>query len=243
MTPLRAARLLLADLAAAAPRDARRTWFLLLASLVLQATFWYLATPGPNVLGAAGQDPLSALSTIAWTLIALGLAPLLLLRWVGGTPSEAGLRRGDARFGLAAVAACAAVAVPLLVLASSDPSLQATYPWAGAWVGERPLYLLTWALLYLLYYLAFEFFYRGFVPRFAGAAWGPDAALWLQTAMATMVHLGKPLPETLAAAPASLLFGVMARRSGSVLYPALVHWIVGITLDVAVLARHGQLFS
>lgn len=84
MTPLRAARLLLADLAAAAPRDARRTWFLLLASLVLQATFWYLATPGPNVLGAAGQDPLSALSTIAWTLIALGLAPLLLLRWVGG---------------------------------------------------------------------------------------------------------------------------------------------------------------
>ncbi|MFO7546841.1 MAG: CPBP family intramembrane glutamic endopeptidase [Trueperaceae bacterium] len=242
MTPVRALRGVLADVAALAPRG-DTTWFLLLAAVVLQAAFWYLATPGPSVLGGAGREPLSAFSTVAWTAVTLLLVPMLLLRWVGVRPAEAGLRVGDARFGLSAVAALALVAVPLLVLASGDASLQAAYPWAGAWPGERWATLATWAAVYALYYVSFEFFYRGFVLNLVGAPWGAAAAMWLQVVMATLVHLGKPLPEMIAAAPASLVFGVIAVRSRSVLYPALLHWIIGLTLDVAVLARQGHLLS
>ena len=240
MTPVRALRRVLADLAALAPRG-DTTWFLLLAALVVQGAFWYLATPGPSVLGGAGREPLSALSSVAWTAVTLLLVPMALLRWVGVRPAEAGLRVGDARFGLSAVAALALIAVPVLVLASGDATLQAAYPWAGAWAGERWATLAAWAAVYALYYVSFEFFYRGFVLHVARASWGAAAGIWLQVAMATLVDLGKPLPEMIAAAPASLVFGVIALRSRSVLYPALLHWVIGLTLDVAVLARQGQL--
>lgn len=236
MTLVRALRRVLADVAALAPRG-DVTWFLLLAALVLQVAFWYLATPGPNVLGAAGRDPATALTTVAWTVLTLFLVPMALMRWVGIRPADAGLGVGNARFGLAAVAALAILAVPVVLVASGDASLQASYPWAGAWPGERWATLATWALTYALYYVSFEFFYRGFVMRIVGAPWGAGAAMWLQVVMSTMIHMGKPLPETLAAAPASLVFGVLAMRSRSVLYPAFVHWIIGLTLDVAILYR------
>ncbi|HLU82138.1 MAG TPA: CPBP family glutamic-type intramembrane protease, partial [Trueperaceae bacterium] len=60
---------------------------------------------------------------------------------------------------------------------------------------------------------------------------------------ATLIHVGKPLAEVIAALPASLLFGVMALRSKSILYPALLHLLIGLALDVAILARQGVLFN
>ena len=141
---------------------------------------------------------------------------------------------------LSAVLGLAVVAVPLIALASGDAGLALTYPWAGAWPGESLGNLLLWVGVYFLYYLAFEAFYRGFVLH-AAMGLGTARAIWLQAIMATLVHLGKPLPEVLAAAPASLLFAVLALRSRSILYPALLHLVIGVTLDVAVLARAGQL--
>src|SRR5690606_23555970 len=120
-------------------------------------------------------------------------------------------------------------------------TLQAAYPWAGAWAGERWATLAAWAAVYALYYVSFEFFYRGFVLHVARASWGAAAGIWLQVAMATLVHLGKPLPEMLAAAPASLVFGAIAPRRRSVLDPVLPHGVSGRALDVAGLGRQGQL--
>src|SRR5690606_41693800 len=105
------------------------------------------------------------------------------------------------------------------------------YPGAGAEIGGSVASRLGWALLYALYYLAFEAFYRGFLLRALEAPFGTSLAVWLQAFAATLVHLGKPLPEVLAALPASLLFGVLAVRSRSIFYPALVHLAIGLTLD------------
>ncbi len=240
MRAVQAVRLLLSDLSALfAPRHTK-SWFLILAALVLQAAFWYLATPGPALLRFAVPDPLTAAATVGWSLVFLLLLPALVYRLVVGRLDGAGLRWGDARFGLSALLGLAVVAVPLIALASSDPALASAYPWPGAWAGERIGNLLLWVFAYFLYYLAFEAFYRGFVLH-AALPLGVGPALWLQAIMATLVHLGKPLPELLAAAPASLLFGVMALRSRSILYPALLHLVIGVTLDVMVLYRNGQL--
>ena len=135
----------------------------------------------------------------------------------------------------------AVIAVPLIILASGDPGLALAYPWPGAWAGESAINLAVWAGTYFLYYVSFEAFYRGFVLNTAARALGVTSALWLQAIMATLIHVGKPLPELLAAAPASLLFGVLALRSRSILYPALLHLVIGLTLDITLLARAGHL--
>lgn len=236
-----AVRLLLGDLAKLFAPDRTRTWFLLFAMLVLQAGFWYMATPGPTLLRFATKDPITAGSAVGWSLVFLLLVPAIIYRLVVGRLDGAGLAWGDAKFGFPAVLGLSVVAVPIIALSSNDASLALTYPWPGLWAGESAVTLLVWAGAYFLYYVSFEAFYRGFVLNTAARAVGVPAALWLQAIMATLIHLGKPLPELLAAAPASLLFGVLALRSRSILYPALLHLIIGLTLDVTLLARAGAL--
>ncbi len=237
----RSVGLLLSDLGVLFAPKRTRTWFLLFAMLVLQAGFWYMATPGPTLLRFATQDPINAGASVGWSLVFLLLLPALIYRLVVGRLDGAGLGWGDPRFGLPAVLGLSVIAVPIIILASSDPGLALTYPWPGAWAGENAINLAVWAGVYFLYYVSFEAFYRGFVLNTAAKAVGVSSALWLQTIMATLIHVGKPLPELLAAAPASLLFGVLALRSRSILYPALLHLVIGLTLDVTLLARAGLL--
>ncbi|MBX3144262.1 MAG: CPBP family intramembrane metalloprotease [Trueperaceae bacterium] len=247
MSLLKALRLVLGDLGSLFPRTVRgewstKVWYFLLVAVVCQAGFWWLSTPGPNLIRHAPFAPDTALSGVVWAAVTLLALPGLMFILVGGSPAAAGMRVGDARFGFAAVGACTVVAIPVLALASGDASLQATYPWAGSWVGGSVGRLLGWAVVYAVYYVAFEAFYRGFLLHAVAAAWGRVAGLWVQALCATLIHLGKPLPEMLAAAPASLLFGVIALRSRSIVYPALLHLVVGLTIDVFVLARQGLLF-
>jgi len=95
--------------------------------------------------------------------------------------------------------------------------------------------------IYALYYIAFEFFYRGFLLRVVETSWGPGPAIWVQTLASTLVHLGKPMPEVLAAIPAGLVFGALALRSRSILYPALLHLSIGVATDLFSLAHQGLL--
>lgn len=242
MSVVGALKHVLSDLSDYFPSKHGKQWFLLLAALVLQVAFWYLATPGPTLLRFTPQDPLAAGAAVGWSVILLLLLPALFYRLLCGRLDEAGLRFGDARFGFSALLALLVIAVPLMVLASGDASLRLTYPWPGAWAGAAPVNLTLWIVTYFFYYLAFESFYRGFVLQASARAWGLPTAFWLQVVMATMIHLGKPLPEVLAAAPASMIFAVLALRSRSILYPALLHLAIGVTIDVSVLARAGQLF-
>jgi len=237
-----ALRALIGDLAALFTAEGARLWFLLGSGTVLQAAFWYLGTPGPTVLGFAPRTPATAAVGIAWTVVTLLAVPALLFTATGGTRRELRLSRGEPRVGWPAVAVTSALAVPVVALgAASSPELAAAYPWAGEAVGASVSSLAGWAALYALYYLSFETFYRGFLLSVLERPFGTATAVWLQAFAATLVHLGKPLPETLAALPASLLFGVMAVRTRSVLYPAVTHLVIGLTLDVTVLARAGAL--
>ena len=242
MKPGAALRQVLADYAALFGSAAARSWFLIGAATVLQVAFWYLATPGPALLRFAPQALSTAADGIFWTVATLLLAPALLQLLVGGNLRELGLRRGDHRYGLSVAAVASIIAIPIIALSSGQAAgLAGTYPWAGAIVGSSVLALLTWALLYSAYYLSFEFFYRGFLLKVFAERFGTSQAIWLQAMAATLVHLGKPLPEALAALPASLLFGVIAVRSRSIFYPAIVHLVIGLTLDIALLARQGLL--
>lgn len=214
----------------------------LVAATLLQTAYWYLGSPGPQ-LGDAARGFSSALQNILWALLLLLAAPALLMWALGDPPRRAGLERGDIGFGVSLSLGALLIALPVLFLAASSPALQATYPWAGDWPGRSPLHLLAWLGLYGLYYLAFEFFYRGFMLRTLEPHWGLSAAIWVQTLASTLVHLGKPLPETLGAVPMGLLFALIAVRSRSIFPAVLVHLIIGALTDVFSLWHQGKLFS
>ena len=224
-------------------RPYKLTLFLGVAVLV-QVAYWYLGSPGPRLLADTAQIQRSlgaALPAILWAAVFLFALPAAFLLLTGDSLRRMGLQLGDTDFGSRLVLIALPIATGVLFVGSSFPELQATYPWAGAWPGRSSLHLLAWSGLYALYYLAYEFFYRGFVLRGLEPYWGLEAAIWVQTLASTLLHLGKPVAETLGAIPMGLVFALVAVRSRSLLWPFLLHLAIGLLTDIFSLWRQGWL--
>jgi uncharacterized protein len=210
-------------------------------ALVCQVAFWYVGSPGPRLLGAP-RDLSSAITTVAWGVVLLGLVPLLALRLRRDRLAGLGFGLGDWRVAAPATALLITVALAGMWVASRDFALQATYPLPGTWPGLSAGTFLAWAGLYALYYLAYESFYRGFLLRTVERAWGLGPAVWFQTAASTMIHLGTPASETLAAIPFALITAALAVRGRSLLWPFLLHLAIGLGTDAFALAHQGALW-
>ncbi len=163
--------------------------------------------------------------------VLLAVIPALLARFVlGRSLGDLGVRLGDWRFGGLAVIVGVVLLTPLLYIASLDPALQREYPLTRLAGCATDLFVL-WELSYLLYYLSWELFFRGFNVFLLEKRWGMGVALLYQVVPSTLLHIGKPQSETLAAVVGGVLFGALALRTRSMLYPLLLHWYVGMGTD------------
>lgn len=215
-----------------------RLELLLAAAALVQVGYWYLGSPGPSLLADAPRTLGTALVNIGWALVLLLAVPALFLTLLGEwgrIPKGV----GRWRLGLTLTLALGLGALGGLYLGSGDAGLQRTYPWAGAWPGRSVGTFLAWAGLYALYYVSFEFFYRGFLLGVLTPRWGLRAAVWTQALTSTLIHVGKPVTETLAALPAAFLFAWLALKTRSLVWPTLLHLVIGLATDAFVLQRQG----
>ena len=173
----------------------------------------------------------------AFTLM-FGVPALIVKLLFKGRLRDWGLRVGDVRQGLRHLA----IGLPLCLLAaylgSLDPAVRAAYPLARSAVGHVSRFLAVEAC-YLLYYLGWEFFFRGFMLFGLEKRYGPAVAILVQTIPSALVHIGKPASESFAAIAAGLAFGYVAVRTRSIFYPLVLHAMVGIGTDVAVTLPRG----
>ena len=229
-------------------RAAPRTWAIAATSLVLCILWLY---PGKPVFYDRYLDPLlpalssrlalepRALYHVLATFVLFGVVPALVVRAGFRTPLERfGIARGDLRASGAISAGALAVVLPLLYFGAADPALRAEYPIARR-AADSAGALLLWEACYLLYYLGWESFFRGYMLFGLEAAIGPFAANLLQTFASTLVHAGKPASETLAAAAAGMLFGAAALRTRSILAPLATHYALGAANDIFCVLRGG----
>ena len=172
-------------------------------------------------------------------LVCMALLPALWIRLSGaGRLADYGVALGDWRFGLRfLLLGMVALALPLYINAGAA-DFQAEYPLARVAGTSLGLFLL-WELCYLVYYIAWEFFFRGFWQLGLQARIGFLGAMALQTGVSTVMHGGKPQGEMLAAIVAGPVFGLVAVRTRSVLWVLLLHWYVGGMTDLFCLLRGG----
>ena len=85
-----------------------------------------------------------------------------------------------------------------------------------------------------MYYVAWEVFFRGVLLFGLRNSLGVTGAMAFQVAVSVLAHADKPLAELLAAIPAGVLFGAIALRTRSVVYVVLIHYIIGVVVDVSV---------
>ncbi len=118
-----------------------------------------------------------------------------------------------------------------------------TYPSSQmeAFLREYPFYkgassslwrFAVYSLSYLVFYLGWEFFFRGYMQFGLEGVFGGWNAIFIQTLASCLLHTGKPLGEIYGSILAGIIWGVIAWRAHSLLVVILLHWLMGVSLDV-----------
>lgn len=163
-------------------------------------------------------------------VVLLMLVPLVMCFWLEGwTPRDLGLGvRGSGRETLI-VLGLWAVMIPVVYLVHDSESFARTYPRFAPAAHDLRLFLL-YEGFYLVKWIAWEFFFRGFMLFGFGKDFLHRSVL-ISTIPFTIMHFGKPEAETAGALFAGLVLCYLALKSKSIWPGVLLHWLVASTMD------------
>lgn len=163
-------------------------------------------------------------------VVLLMLAPLLMC-WVmeGWTPRDLGFRVKGAGLETLVVVGMWAFMVPLVYWVHDMPSFASTYPRLPAVSTDARMYLL-FEGMYLVKWVAWEFFFRGFMLFGFGKDFLRKAIL-VSTIPFVLMHYGKPELEMAASMLAGVILCFISLRSRSIWPGVLLHWLVASTMD------------
>jgi membrane protease YdiL (CAAX protease family) len=131
-----------------------------------------------------------------------------------------------------------AIITPLVYIGARSPELSSLYPLAKS-AGDSPGNFLKSALFYLLYYVGYEFCFRGFLFMGIKDDIGEWQALGVSLIATVLLHVNKPQSETVMAIIAGIAFPIIVSRLGSLLPVILIHAYAGISLDYWVIIQSG----
>jgi membrane protease YdiL (CAAX protease family) len=219
----------------------RKPAFILLLAPVIVTTYrclgdrpFYRAHLAARFVLFGDAELTAALYSFAACFVLLGLVPAVLLRVLFGEPLSAyGVQAGDLRFGGKAFLVMAPVLVAASAMAARMPSFRAEYPLFKGACATLPLFA-GYACAYLVYYLGWEFFFRGFLQHGLRQSLGDGNAILVQTLASCLAHLGKPGGEIYGAILAGVVWGLVVFRSRSLLAVLLAHWLLGVSLDTLI---------
>jgi membrane protease YdiL (CAAX protease family) len=131
-------------------------------------------------------------------------------------PGDFGFRLGNWKLGLLLTFVCIILIAPVLwIVTQANTNMQGYY--------QEQLKGLPWTTFADL--LGWEFIFRGWLLFGYSRKFGSDA-LWLQAVPFALAHIGKPDIETLSTIFGGFVFGWVAWKTNSFLYPFLIHWFV-----------------
>lgn len=170
-------------------------------------------------------------------LVAPGILTILTSTEPGSVLASYGWTFGRAGRGLALTAAGLPLAILAGFIGSRDPQMKTMYPFAKAACADARTFA-GYEISYLfLYYLPWEFVFRGVLFLPLVPAVGLIPALAIQTTISTLLHIGHPDTEVFAAAGAGLVFGAIAYVTGSFFYSLVLHAATGIATDTFLFLR------
>lgn len=215
---------------------------LLIVSHYQGSTGWFQGNLGPRFVAWPSRDALSYVWWYGSSVVLYLIIPLLFAFATRASfPRSYGLRLGDWRTGALWAVALLAVMLPAAYVASKTPWFKGAYPLAGAGaytlkpVGAKEVLSLrlfaVYEASYVGYFIAWEFFFRGWMLNALFPRFGKGAVL-IQMIPFALMHLGKPEPETFGSIVAGIALGLLALRTRSFWYGAAVHSGVAVFMDV-----------
>ena len=199
---------------------------ILLVSPMLLLTWKYFGDPD------AWDDPATgAVCSFLLCLLLMGVVPALIIKLVFRERlADYGVQFGDRTRTVRSFLLAAPAFVLAAYLCSRSLVIRDAYPInqnPDMSAGEFGLHACT----YLMFYLGWEFHFRGFLQFGLRDKLGAANALLVQVMASSLLHIGTPCVETYTAILGGILWGLIAFRTRSLLSGLLQHFLLGIALD------------
>ena len=168
------------------------------------------------------------------TILSLFVIPVIFIKtWSKGTQfSQMGSQFGKQKKLGVFLVILAFFCLPLLYIGSADVGLINTYPLSKDALQSLPFFLFYELCYILLYYIPYEFFFRGILHFGLSKSWKLWQTILYVTILTTLLHLTKPISEIIGAAIAGILFGLIAEKTKSWYWVFFLHIIVGVSTDI-----------
>lgn len=171
------------------------------------------------------------------TFILLGLLPIILIRFVfNESLKDYGIILGDWKKGIKYVSIIfLPIAIFVLYPSIYNREMLNFYPQSKEVINSTNLLIKFEAIRILLFYTGWEIFFRGFMLFGMRKYVGDAMAICIQIIPSCLWHIGMPTGEIFASIFGGIIFGVMALKTGSILYPYILHCLIGFGLDLFII--------
>jgi len=159
------------------------------------------------------------------------------------TLKSLGLQFGDPRLGILIVLIGAPIMAVVSFISTKNPAIREQYPFSKKACENSKKFVLYEISYLVFYYVTWEFTFRG-VLLFGLIEWGGGdtdgiiIAILVQAIIATVYHLGHPHMEIFGALLGSVIFGIIAYATQSILYTIILHAFIGILNDAILYLRY-----
>ena len=214
-----------------------KTSIILLGSPPLLLTWKYFGSPefylehlAPRWAMLGDPQIAAAVYNFATCFLLMGLLPAIVVKTVFGERlADYGVQWGNRRTARSFLILLPGVLL-VAYLASLDPQVAAHYP-MNKQAAASPTMFAFHAASYSMFYLGWEFYFRGFMQMGLHKNLGRLHAVAVQVLASSLLHIGKPASETFAAIAGGLFLGLLAYRTRSLLSGLMLHFLLGVALD------------
>jgi uncharacterized protein len=179
----------------------------------------------------------SSLFMFVNAFILMGIIPVLIIKFVfKDSLSNYGISAGNPKAGLIYIVILYPLITLLLLIPSAGTAEMINFYPLDRNAGSSTFSFLRFEVIrLLLFYTAWEFFFRGFMLSGIQKYYGSWSAIFIQTIPSCLWHIGMPSGEISASIPGGILFGIMAVQTRSIIYPLILHFLIGLTLDLLII--------
>ena len=149
--------------------------------------------------------------------------------------TDFGFGTGDIKYGLKTLILIPVIIAPAIYFAAKMPDLQTEYPLAKSLLQDQSHLLIYESAYLIFYYIAWEFFFRGFILFGLKEKFGAVNAILIQTISSCLVHIDKPEGEIIGSIIAGIILGIIVLRTKSIWYVVILHAAIGILTDILII--------
>ena len=153
------------------------------------------------------------------------------------SPKDVGLALNEKKLSLILMLISIPVAALCGLSCVDDAEMSATYPLVDLNVYGTWNLVLGYYVSYFLYYIGWEYLFRGLLLNASKEKMGVVGAILFTTLISAIIHtsigaFGKPMIETLSAIPAGVIFGYIAYKTRSIYPTLIIHFLIGLFTDI-----------